>query len=116
MHLPQESASVSRRSFMRMAGIIAAVPALSESYFAHAALQSAQQPAKAAPKPMSQQQAMKQMMMSIPKDAVLINANENPLGPCEAARSAIAVRREGDIQQASIWAEIQTTALRHRSC
>ena len=90
MHLPQESASVSRRSFMRMAGIIASVPALSESYFAHAALQSTQQPAKAAPKPMSQQQAMKQMMMSIPKDAVLINANENPLGPCEAARSAIA--------------------------
>jgi histidinol-phosphate aminotransferase len=90
MHLPQESASVSRRSFMRMAGIIASVPALSESYFAHAALQSTQQPAKPAPKPMSQQQAMKQMMMSIPKDAVLINANENPLGPCEAARSAIA--------------------------
>jgi len=90
MHSPQESASVSRRSFMRMAGVVAAMPVLSESYFAHAAFQSAQQPAKAAARPMSQQQMMKQMMMSIPKDAVLINANENPLGPCEAARSAIA--------------------------
>jgi histidinol-phosphate aminotransferase len=39
---------------------------------------------------MSQQQAMKQAFLNMPKDAVLINANENPLGPCEGARSAIA--------------------------
>ncbi|WP_255551295.1 pyridoxal phosphate-dependent aminotransferase [Granulicella sp. dw_53] len=80
------SSSVSRRSFMRMAGIAASIPVLSESHFAWAA----QQPTKPASKPVSQQQMMKQMMMSMPKDAVLINANENPLGPCEAARSAIA--------------------------
>jgi histidinol-phosphate aminotransferase len=90
MKLPQASSSVSRRSFMRIAGIAASLPVLSESHFAYAAFQSAQQPAKPAPKPVSQAEMMKQMMMSIPKDAVLINANENPLGPCEAARAAIA--------------------------
>lgn len=86
MNSPNLSSSVSRRSFMRLAGLAASIPVLSESHFAWAA----QQPAKSAPKPMSQQQMMKQMMMSIPPDAVLINANENPLGPCMAARSAIA--------------------------
>ncbi len=86
MTMSNASSSVSRRSFMRMAGIAASIPVLSESHFAWAA----QQPTKPASKPVSQQQMMKQMMMSMPKDAVLINANENPLGPCEAARSAIA--------------------------
>ncbi len=76
----------SRRSFLFSAGIAAAVPILTESHFAFAALQSQ----KPAPKPMSQQQAMKQAFMSMPKDAVLINANENPLGPCDPARAAIA--------------------------
>jgi histidinol-phosphate aminotransferase len=88
MPLPQEFPFVSRRSFMRMAGAVASIPVLSESYFAHAALQSAQASAAIA-KPVSQQQAMLKRMRSIPSDAVLINANENPLGPCEAARGAI---------------------------
>ena len=88
----REQTSVSRRSFMRMAGVAASLPALSsmailsESHFAFAAQQSA----TAAKVPVSQMQMMRQMVMSIPKDAVLINANENPLGPCDAARSAIA--------------------------
>ncbi len=87
MYLPNETSPVSRRSFMRMAGIAAAsMPILSEANFAFAA----QQPTKSMPKPPSQMEMMKQMMMSMPKDAVLINANENPLGPCEAARAAIA--------------------------
>jgi histidinol-phosphate aminotransferase len=85
MNLPVTSSLVSRRSFMRMAGVAASMPIFSEAHFAFAA----QQPSKPTP-PASQMQAMKQMYMSIPKDAVLINANENPLGPCEAARSAIA--------------------------
>lgn len=77
---------VTRRSFFRLAGVAASLPIFTESHFAWAA----QQPAKTTAAPASQLQMMKQMMMSLPKDAVLINANENPLGPCEAARSAIA--------------------------
>jgi histidinol-phosphate aminotransferase len=87
MYLPNETSAVSRRSFMRMAGIAAAsMPILTEANFAFAA----QQPSKVAPKSPSQMEMMKRMMTSLPKDAVLINANENPLGPCEAARAAIA--------------------------
>lgn len=88
MHRLQDSSSFSRRSFMRVAGAAAAsVSIFSEAHFAYAA-QTAQL-SSAAPKPMSQLEMMKQYMMAMPKDAVLINANENPLGPCEAARSAI---------------------------
>jgi len=88
MHNPDALSRVSRRSFMRLAGsVAAAVPVFTESHFAWAAQQ---QPAKPSAKQPSQMQMMKQMMMSIPKDAVLINANENPLGPCDAARAAIA--------------------------
>jgi histidinol-phosphate aminotransferase len=79
---------LSRRSFVRMAGLAASLSSVgifSESQFALAA----QAAGASSQKPMSQLQMMKMMMASIPKDAVLINANENPLGPCEAARSAI---------------------------
>ncbi|RXH55985.1 pyridoxal phosphate-dependent aminotransferase [Granulicella sibirica] len=86
MKSPLVSSAVSRRSFLFSAGIAASLPVLTESHFAFAAFQAD----KPAPKPMSQQQMMKQFFASIPPDAVLINANENPLGPCEAARSAIA--------------------------
>jgi histidinol-phosphate aminotransferase len=76
----------SRRNFLRTAGAsVASAGLLSESHFAFAA---AQQPA--AKQPTSQLEYMKMMMATLPKDAVLINANENPLGPCEAARAAIA--------------------------
>jgi histidinol-phosphate aminotransferase len=78
--------SVSRRSFLFSAGIAAAVaPVLTESHFAWAAFQAG----KPAPKPMSQMQAMKLAYQNMPKDVVLINANENPLGPSEAARAAM---------------------------
>ena len=84
MKSPLTSSAVSRRSFLFSAA--AAVPVLTESHFAFAAFQAE----KPAPKPVSQQQIMKAFFAGIPPDAVLINANENPLGPCEAARSAIA--------------------------
>lgn len=80
----QLSPAVSRRSFMRLAGTAAAaLPILTEAHLAHAAMQTAA-PATAA-KP-----AMKRPRMSFPDGAVLINANENPLGPCKAACEAIA--------------------------
>ncbi|CAN5637570.1 pyridoxal phosphate-dependent aminotransferase [soil metagenome] len=88
MDLCSSQQTLSRRSFVRMAGLAASISSVgifSESQFAMAA----QAPGAAGQKPMSQLQMMKMMMASIPKDAVLINANENPLGPCEAARSAI---------------------------
>ena len=73
------STAVSRRSFMRLAGAVASMPILTEAHFAYAALQSSSVaiPARHVREPM-------------PPGAVLINANENPLGPSKAARSAIA--------------------------
>ena len=85
--LPQPS----RRSFLFSASAAAAaLPILTESHLALAALQAPKEVLKSEPRPISQQQMMKQAFMNMPKDAVLINANENPLGPCDAARSAIA--------------------------
>lgn len=81
------SSAVSRRSFMRMAGLAASLPILTETHMAWAAQQGTPKPAA---KPVSQMKMFAQMVASIPPDAVLINANENPLGPCDAARSAIA--------------------------
>lgn len=84
------SPAVSRRRFLRMAGITAAtLPVLTESHMAWA-FQQGTGNGKAPQKPMSQMQAMAAMVRSIPPDAVLINANENPLGPCAAAKAAIA--------------------------
>ena len=74
------SAYASRRSFMRMAGMAAAMPILTEAHFAHAALLGAQQAAGPG----------RRMRTAPPADAVLINANENPLGPTKAACEAIA--------------------------
>ena len=66
---------VSRRSFMQMAtAAVGAVPILSESHFAWAQSRRGGLP----------------FPTNIPPDAVLINANENPLGPCAAACEAIA--------------------------
>ncbi len=78
------SSTVSRRSFMRLAGVAASMPILTEAHFAWAAQQSGQ--AKA-PDTAS---AGRRMRTAMPADAVLINANENPLGPCKAACEAIA--------------------------
>jgi histidinol-phosphate aminotransferase len=78
------NSGVSRRSFMRFAGAAAAaMPIFTEAHFAQAAMQSpAPAGTKAAAKP--------RRRMTFPEGAVLINANENPLGPCKAACEAIA--------------------------
>ncbi len=74
----------SRRSFMRMAGVAAAaMPIFTEAHFAQAAMQAA---APAGTKPAA---PARRMRMTFPEGAVLINANENPLGPCKAACEAI---------------------------
>ncbi len=80
MHSPKAS-SVSRRSFMRLAGVAASMPILTEAHFAWAAQQA---PAAAVAAP------ARRVRQAMPADAVLINANENPLGPCKAACEAIA--------------------------
>jgi histidinol-phosphate aminotransferase len=81
MNTPKVSSAVSRRNFMRIAGVAAALPVFTEAHFAYAAFQTTTAvPAK--PK--------RFVMPTIPPGAVLINANENPLGPCKAACEAIA--------------------------
>jgi histidinol-phosphate aminotransferase len=67
----------SRRSFLRMAGLAATLPLISEGHLARAAQQAA------APK------ASDDFPHSTGPNAVMINANENPLGPCNAALDAI---------------------------
>jgi histidinol-phosphate aminotransferase len=71
--------AVSRRNFMRMASVAAALPVFTEAHFARAAMQ-ANQTAQSVHRPREVH----------PPDAVLINANENPLGPCKAACEIIA--------------------------
>jgi histidinol-phosphate aminotransferase len=82
MTLPKNIDGVSRRSFMRMAGIAASMPVFTEAHFAYAALQAAPASSAATTK--------RRVRPAMPSDAVLINANENPLGPCKAACEAIA--------------------------
>ncbi len=85
--------AVSRRSFLqtglRVAGAAAAVPILTEGRLAYAAMAqvarpTAAQPAGNGPAPGTTPRP------AIPAGAVLINANENPLGPCQSACEAIA--------------------------
>jgi histidinol-phosphate aminotransferase len=71
----------SRRSFLRYASLAAAAPILTEAHFAMAAQQQATTHAQSAPR---------RTWTPPPPDAVLINANENPLGPCKAACEKIA--------------------------
>lgn len=75
--------TTSRRSFLRYAALAAATPILTEAHFALAAQAAASGQAKGAA-------AARRMRYTPPPDAVLINANENPLGPCQAARDRIA--------------------------
>jgi histidinol-phosphate aminotransferase len=65
--LPQ----LGRRSFLWATALAAAAPIMTEATLAHAARKSS-------------------LGMALPADAVIINANENPLGPCKAACEAIA--------------------------
>jgi histidinol-phosphate aminotransferase len=75
----------SRRNFIRLAGLsAAALPVLTEAHFAHAASLGVS-PARRA--------ALTEMPAP---DAVLINANENPLGPSAGALRAIdSIARKG---------------------
>ena len=74
--------STSRRTFLRYAGLAAAAPIFTEAHFAMAAATEAA-PSGAVNPGMALNSAM-------PPNAVLINANENPLGPCKAACEIIA--------------------------
>lgn len=80
---PDAIIDVSRRSFLRYASLAATLPILTEGKLAWAAQQAAAtKPATAAP-------SMRMMFPHFPPDAVLINANENPLGPSASALKAI---------------------------
>lgn len=68
----------SRRSFLRMAGLATTFPLVSEGHLALAAQKAM------SPKPVDGD-----FPHPTNPNAVMINANENPLGPCDAALTAI---------------------------
>lgn len=78
-----ENAFVGRRGFLSLAALAAAAPIVSEASLARAAT-------TAAGRPPSGMALHGQSPNTPPPDAVLINANENPLGPSPAACEAIA--------------------------
>jgi len=73
----------SRRSFLRFAGLAASVPLLSESHLAWAAMQQATPVAATKEVPRSR------VFHAFPPGSIVINANENPMGPSPAALAAI---------------------------
>jgi histidinol-phosphate aminotransferase len=73
--------NASRRSFLRLASLAAAAPIFTEAQFAYAARESIRAAGASG--------AAAQWPVP-PADAVLINANENPLGPSAAACEMIA--------------------------
>jgi histidinol-phosphate aminotransferase len=83
--MPADHSSVSRRSFLRIAtSAAAAVPILTEAHLAWAYASGAQ----STPNGLKRAGRFHGGMPAIPPDAVLINANENPLGPCKLACEA----------------------------
>ena len=93
------SVGSSRRSFLRMAGLAATLPIFSEAHFARAAQKAA------APK------VVDDFPHPNNPNAIMINANENPLGPSEAALAAItAIARTGGRYDAT-GCEDELTAL-----
>ena len=76
-----DTPSNDRRGFLRWTALAAAAPILTEAHFAAAAQTSAHPNTKLGPDG--------GMRQAPPPGAVLINANENPLGPCKAACAAI---------------------------
>jgi histidinol-phosphate aminotransferase len=78
------SSSVSRRSFLRFASTAAVVPIVTEAHLAWAAATGAQFGSNG----LKHASRFHGGMQPIPPDAVLINANENPLGPCKLACAA----------------------------
>jgi histidinol-phosphate aminotransferase len=86
--MPSSLETPSRRSFLRMAGLAASLPVLTEGHLAFAAMQQA-----AGAKPKS---TFPKLPHPTDPGAVMINANENPLGPCTEALAAItAIARYG---------------------
>ena len=83
MHRSESSPNnpASRRKFMKYASMFAAAPLFGEAQFARAAM--------AASKASGKVGAVSLGPTAMPADAVLINANENPLGPCKGALDAI---------------------------
>ena len=83
--------ATSRRNFMRLASAAAALPIFTEAHFARAAMQAAQNQTSGMTAPNANAaNAVHHPRTAMPPDAVLINANENPLGPCKAACDIIA--------------------------
>ena len=74
-----DSSTPSRRSFLRLSGLAATLPFLSEGHLAWAAVQNGQPASSATPVP----------KLAVTPQPVMINANENPLGPCANALTAI---------------------------
>ncbi len=74
----------SRRAFFSYAALAAATPILTEAHFAYAADKTA----TAGPSGLTAPDM--KVRHAAPEGMVLINANENPLGPCKAACEAIA--------------------------
>ena len=74
--------SPSRRTFLRYAGLAAAAPIFTEAHFAMATATEAAKSGAVNPG--------LALNSAMPPNAVLINANENPLGPCKAACEVIA--------------------------
>jgi histidinol-phosphate aminotransferase len=93
----QPSLGSSRRSFLRMAGLAATLPLISEGHLARAAQQAA------APKPVDGD-----FPSPASPNAIMINANENPLGPCDAALAAITTiaRTGGRYDSTGVEAEL----------
>jgi histidinol-phosphate aminotransferase len=82
---------VSRRRFLRLSTMAAAaVPVLTEGHLARAAEYEAQSARDQTTGVTSAQAAVHRPRQPTPAGAVLLNANENPLGPCAAACQAIA--------------------------
>ena len=71
----------SRRNFLRFAAMGVAAPILTEGHLARAARLVADDGTRPVPAPM--------IPALLPANAVLIDANENPMGPCQAAREKI---------------------------
>ena len=76
-----DTPSNDRRAFLRWTALAAAAPILTEAHFAAAAQTAVHPNTKLGPDG--------GMRQAPPPGAVLINANENPLGPCPAACAAI---------------------------
>ena len=76
-----DAPSSDRRAFLRWTALAAAAPILTEAHFAAAAQVPVHPNTRLGPDG--------GMRQAPPPGAVLINANENPLGPCQAACAAI---------------------------